>query len=140
MLDLEGVKNTIPHREPFLFVDKVIEMDVGKRAVGIKKLTGEENFFRGHFPGKPIMPGVLMVEALAQVGAIAALSLEENKGKMVYFVGIDKVRFRKEVYPGDELKLEVEIIKTKGPIGIGKGTIYVDETKVAEGELMFAVK
>lgn len=140
MLDKDQVKEILPHREPFLFVDKILELAPGEKAVGVKKLTGEEPFFKGHFPDYPVMPGVLIVESLAQVGAVAVLSLEENKGKIAFFAGIDKFRFKRQVHPGEELKLEVEILKSRGLIGIGKGTAYVGDEKAASGELMFAVK
>lgn len=140
MLDREQIKKIIPHRDPFLFIDRIIELEPGKRAVGIKKLTGEEYFFKGHFPDYPIMPGVLIVEALAQVGAVAALSQEVNRGKIVFLAGIDKFRFKKQVCPGDEIKLEVKIIKVRGPLGKGSAIASVDDEIAAQGELMFAVK
>jgi len=140
MLDREQIKKIIPHRDPFLFIDRIIELEPGKRAVGIKKLTGEEYFFKGHFPDYPIMPGVLIVEALAQVGAVAALSQETNRGKIVFFAGIDNFRFKKQVCPGDEIKLEVKIIKVRGPLGKGSAIASVDDEIAAQGELMFAVK
>ncbi|MFZ3063402.1 MAG: 3-hydroxyacyl-ACP dehydratase FabZ [Actinomycetota bacterium] len=140
MLDREQIKKIIPHRDPFLFIDRIIELEPGKRAVGIKKLTGEEYFFKGHFPDYPIMPGVLIVEALAQVGAVAALSQEINRGKIVFLAGIDNFRFKKQVCPGDEIKLEVKIIKVRGPLGKGSAIASVDDEIAAQGELMFAVK
>lgn len=140
MLDREQIKKIIPHRDPFLFIDRIIELEPGKRAVGIKKLTGEEYFFKGHFPDYPIMPGVLIVEALAQVGAVAALSQEVNRGKIVFLAGIDNFRFKKQVCPGDEIKLEVKIIKVRGPLGKGSAIASVDDEIAAQGELMFAVK
>jgi 3-hydroxyacyl-[acyl-carrier-protein] dehydratase len=140
MLDGEQIKKIIPHRDPFLFIDKIVELEPGKKAVGLKKLTGEEYFFKGHFPDYPVMPGVLIVEALAQVGAVAALSQEENRGKTVLFAGIDNFRFKKQVCPGDEIRLEVEIIKARGPIGKGSATAYVNNEIAAQGEIMFAVK
>lgn len=140
MLDREQIKKIIPHRDPFLFIDRIIELEPGKRAVGIKKLTGEEYFFKGHFPDYPIMPGVLIVEALAQVGVVAALSQEVNRGKIVFLAGIDNFRFKKQVCPGDEIKLEVKIIKVRGPLGKGSAIASVDDEIAAQGELMFAVK
>lgn len=140
MLDIDEIKKIIPHRYPFLLVDKVLELEPGKRAVGIKNVTANENFFVGHFPDYPVMPGVLIVEALAQVGAVAILSLKENKGKIAFFAGIDGVRFKKQVRPGDVLRLEVEVTKVKGPVGVGQAKATVDGEIVAQGELMFAVK
>ena len=126
LLNQDQIKEIIPHREPFLLVDEIEEMTPGVSAVGYKNVTGEEGFFRGHFPEYPVMPGVLIIEALAQVGAISVLSLEENKGKLAFFGGIDKAKFRKQVVPGDRLKLEVEIIKCKGPMGVGHALATVD--------------
>jgi len=140
MLDVNEIKKIIPHRYPFLLVDKIVELEEGKRAVGIKNVTINEPFFQGHFPDYPVMPGVLIVEALAQVGAVAMLIKEENKGKLAFFTGIDDFRFKGQVKPGDTLKLVVEIIRVKGPMGKGKATAYVDEIIVAEGEIMFAIK
>lgn len=140
MLDINEIKKIIPHRYPFLLVDKIIELEEGKKAVGIKNVTANEPFFQGHFPDYPVMPGVLIVEALAQVGAVAMLIKEENKGKLAFFAGIDKFRFKGQVKPGDTLTLTVEVIRVKGPMGKGKATAYVDETLVAEGEVMFALK
>lgn len=139
MLGIKEIQEIIPHRYPFLLVDKVEELEIGKRAVGYKNVTMNEYFFAGHFPGEPVMPGVLIVEALAQVGAIALLSVEEYKGKIAYFGGINKARFRRKVIPGDVLRLEVEIIKMKGPIGVGKGIATVNGETAVEAELMFAV-
>ncbi|MCX7569523.1 3-hydroxyacyl-ACP dehydratase FabZ [Tumebacillus sp. DT12] len=138
-MNIEEIQATIPHRYPFLLVDKMEEVVVGERAVGIKNVTINEPFFQGHFPGYPVMPGVLIVEALAQVGAVAMLSKEENKGRLAFFAGIDGCRFRGQVRPGDTLRLEVEITRLKGPIGKGKGTAYVDGKAVCEAELMFAL-
>ncbi len=140
MLNIDEIKKIIPHRYPFLLVDKILELETGKRAVGIKNVTANENFFVGHFPDYPVMPGVLIVEALAQVGAVAILSDEKNKGKIAFFAGIDGIRFKKQVRPGDVLRLEVEVIKVKGPVGVGQAKATVDGEIVAQGELMFAVK
>lgn len=140
MLDINEIQKIIPHRYPFLLVDKVIELEEGKRAVGIKNVTINEPFFQGHFPEYPVMPGVLIVEALAQVGAVAMLIKEENKGRIAFFAGIDNFRFKGQVKPGDTLRLEVEITRMKGPVGKGKGIAYVEGNIVAEGEIMFAIK
>ena len=139
MLSNIEIQNIIPHRYPFLLVDKIEELEEGKKAVGIKNVTINEPFFQGHFPGNPIMPGVLIIEALAQVGAVAILSIEENKGKLGVFTGIDKVRFRKKVKPGDILRLETELTTFKRNIGKAKAAAYVDGEIAASGELMFAV-
>ncbi len=139
VLDKEGIKNIIPQREPFLMIDEVEEYVPGESATAYKHVDESEYYFKGHFPGNPIMPGVLIVEALAQTGAVAILSMEENKGKNALFGGIDKIRFKKQVVPGDILKLEVKIIKRKGPIGIGEAIATVDGKIAAKGELTFAV-
>ncbi|HBZ09253.1 MAG TPA: 3-hydroxyacyl-[acyl-carrier-protein] dehydratase FabZ [Bacillus bacterium] len=138
MLDVQQIKDTIKHRYPFLLIDKVIEMEEGKRAVGIKNVTMNEKYFDGHFPDYPVMPGVLIVEALAQVSAIAMLSKEGNQGRLGLLAGIDHCRFKKQVRPGDQLRLEVEINRLKGSIGKGKGTASVDGELVCELELIFA--
>lgn len=139
MLSTKEIQEIIPHRWPFLLVDRVIELEPGQRAVGIKNVTASEWFFQGHFPGNPIMPGVLIAEALAQVGAVVVLSLPENRGKIVLFAGIDAFRFRKPVVPGDTLRLEVSLTKVRGPVGKGAARAEVDGKTVAEGELTFAV-
>ena len=138
-LDKEGIKNIIPQREPFLMIDEVEEYIPGESATAYKYVDESEYYFKGHFPGKPIMPGVLIVESLAQTGAVAILSMEENKGKNALFGGIDKIRFKRQVVPGDTLKLEVKIIKRKGPIGVGEAIATVDGKIAAKGELTFAV-
>jgi 3-hydroxyacyl-[acyl-carrier-protein] dehydratase len=138
-LDIKQIQEIIPHRYPFLFVDKVEELEPGIRAVGYKNITMNEYFFQGHFPEEPILPGVIIIEALAQVGAVALLSMESYKGKIAYFGGINKAKFRKKVVPGDVLKLDVEIIKMKGPVGIGLGIASVNGVKVAQAEITFAV-
>jgi len=140
MLDIQKIKDIIPHRYPFLLVDKVTEIEEGKRVVGYKNVTINEPFFQGHFPDYPVMPGVLIVEALAQVGAIAVLDIEENKGKIGFLAGVDKCRFKRQVVPGDELKLEVEITRMKGPIGKGKGTATVNGELACQAEITFAIK
>ena len=126
MLNQEQIKKIIPQREPFLMIDEVENYVPGESCTAYKKVREEEYYFKGHFPGNPIMPGVLIVESLAQTGAVAILSMEENKGKNALFGGIDKLRFKKQVVPGDTLKLEVKIIKRKGPIGIGEAIATVD--------------
>ncbi|MFD3155427.1 3-hydroxyacyl-ACP dehydratase FabZ [Haloimpatiens sp. FM7330] len=138
-LNIKQIMEIIPHRYPFLLVDKIEDLEPGVRAVGYKNVTMNEYFFQGHFPNEPVMPGVLIIEALAQVGAVALLSMEEFKGKTGYFGGINKARFRRKVVPGDILKLEVEIIKRRGPMGIGKAVATVNGEKAAEGELTFAI-
>ena len=138
-LGIKEIEQILPHRHPFLLVDYIEEMEPGVSAVGYKCVTFHEDFFRGHFPQEPVMPGVLTVEALAQVGAVAILSMEENKGKIAFFGGIDKAKFRGKVVPGDTLRLEVEMIKIKRNAGIGKGIAYVGDKKVAEGELTFMI-
>ncbi|WLR50682.1 3-hydroxyacyl-ACP dehydratase FabZ [Bacillus tianshenii] len=139
MLDINEIKEIIPHRYPFLLVDKVVEIEEGKRCVGIKNVTANEDFFNGHFPDYPVMPGVLIVEALAQVGAVAMLKKEENKGRLAFFGGIDKCRFKRQVKPGDQLRLEVEITRSKATIGKGKGVATVDGEVVCETEITFAL-
>lgn len=129
----------IPHRNPFLLIDTIEELESGVRAVGKKCVTMNEPYFVGHFPGNPVMPGVLIIEALAQVGAVAMLSLPEMAGKIAYFAGIDKAKFRKKVLPGDVLMLETTIIRVKGPVGVGKAIATVDGKKVCEAELTFAI-
>ena len=139
MLNSEEIRNIIPQRPPFLMIDKVEEYIPGKKCIAYKNVCVNEPYFEGHFPEKPIMPGVLIVEALAQTGAVAILSKEENKGKNAFFGGIDKMRFKKPVIPGDVLKLEVTILKEKGTIGIGEAIATVEGKVVAKGELTFAV-
>ncbi|MCD5324088.1 MULTISPECIES: 3-hydroxyacyl-ACP dehydratase FabZ [Pontibacillus] len=140
MLDIEQIKDIIPHRYPFLLVDQITELEEGKRAVGKKNVTANEPFFQGHFPSYNVMPGVLIVEALAQVGAVAMLKKEENQGRLAFFTGIDKCRFKRQVRPGDTLILEVEIIRAKASIGKGKATAKTAEGEtVCEAEIMFAL-
>ncbi len=138
-LTREQIKEVIPHRDPFLFLDEVVELVPGQRAVALKSVRLEEPHFQGHFPGQPIMPGVLMVEALAQAGAVAALSLPENKGKLVLFAGIDGVRFKRPVVPGDTLRLEVEMTKMRGAIGKADARATVDGELACKAELTFAI-
>lgn len=138
-LDINQIKEIIPHRHPFLLVDYIEDYEPGQFAVGYKCVTYREDFFRGHFPQEPVMPGVLTIEALAQVGAVAILSMEENKGKLAFFGGINKCKFRGKVSPGDKLKLETRIIRRKGPIGVGEAVASVDGRTVASAELTFMV-
>ena len=139
-LDINQIKEIIPHRHPFLLLDYIEDYEPGKYAVGYKCVTYREEFFAGHFPQEPVMPGVLMVEALAQVGAVAILSVEENKGKTAYFGAINNAKFKQKVVPGERLKLECEIIKQKGPVGIGKAVATNNEGKVAVlAELTFMI-
>jgi len=140
MLNSQQIKEIIPHRYPFLLVDRVEEMEAEKRVVGIKNVSANEPFFAGHFPEYPVMPGVLILEALAQVGAIAVLDMEQNKGKIGFLAGVDKCRFKKEVKPGDQLRLEVEIIRMRGSVGKGKGTATVNGEVACEAEITFAIK
>ncbi len=139
MLGIRDIKEIIPHRYPFLLIDKILKLEKGKKAIGIKNVSGNEEFFQGHFPEKPVMPGVLIVEALAQVGACAILSSEDNLGKIALFAGIDGMRFKRQVIPGDQLLLEVELTKMRGPVGKGKAKATVDGEVATEGVLMFAV-
>ena len=139
MLGIKEIEKLIPHRHPFLLVDCIEELEPCVRAVGYKCVTFREDFFKGHFPGEPVMPGVLIVEALAQVGAAAVLSLEENKGKTAYFGAIDHVRFRRKVIPGDRLRLECELIRRKGPVGVGRAEASVDGETAVTAELTFMI-
>lgn len=140
MLGIKEIKEILPHRYPFLLVDKVESIEEGKKIVAYKNVTANEEFFNGHFPDYPVMPGVLIIESLAQTGAIAILKKEEFKGKLALFAGINKARFKQQVFPGDTLKLEVEIVKLRGPIGIGAATASVDGKLVCSAELMFAIQ
>jgi len=137
MLNINEIQQIIPHRYPFLLVDKIIELVPGIRAVGIKMVSGNEFFFAGHFPDNPIMPGVLMIEALAQTGAITFLSKPENKGKTVYFAGINRAKFRRKVIPGEILRMETEVIKVKSKFGVGHGSAYVGDELACEAEFTF---
>ena len=139
MLDVEQIRNILPHRYPFLFVDRILELVPGKMARGYKNVTINEEFFEGHFPGHAVMPGVLVCEAMAQVGGVLLLSMTGNEGKLAYFGGMDKVRFRKPVLPGDVLVTDVEMIATKGNIGKIRATARVGDDVAAEGEFIFAL-
>ena len=139
MLNKDEIKNIIPQREPFLMIDEVEEYTPGVGATAYKYVNEDEWYFKGHFPGNPIMPGVLITESLAQTGAVAILSVEANKGKNALFGGINNMKFKKMVVPGDKLKLEVKIIKQKGPIGVGEAIATVEGEVVARGELTFAI-
>lgn len=138
-LDTKQIEEIIPHRHPFLLVDYIEDYEPGEFAIGYKCVTFREDFFRGHFPQQPVMPGVLIVEALAQTGAVAILSKPENKGKIAFFGGIDKCRFKKKVVPGDKLRLETRIIKQKGPVGIGEAVATVDGKVAVKAELTFMI-
>ena len=140
LLDINDIMKILPHRPPFLLVDCIEEMEPGVRAVGYKNVTMNEPFFQGHFPEYPVMPGVSIIEALAQVGGVAMLSLEANKGKLAFFGGIKNAKFRKQVIPGDRLRLETEIIKCKGPMGVGKAVATVDGKVAAEAEISFIIQ
>ena len=135
----KDIENIIPHRDPFLLIDKIIEIEPGKRIKGVKYVKEEEYYFKGHFPGNPIMPGVLQVETIAQAGAVAVLVLPENKGKLVLFAGIDKARFKRMVKPGDELIIEVEIESFRRNIGKGKGRATVEGKLACATDIMFAL-
>ena len=132
------IRELIPHRYPFLLVDKIEEIEPGVRAVGLKNVTQNEPFFQGHFPDYPVMPGVLIIEAMAQVGAVGVMAGGEHRDRLALFAGIDGVRFRRQVLPGDVLRMEVEITRLKGMVGRGKGRATVDGERVCEAELMFA--
>ncbi|MDR3561815.1 MAG: 3-hydroxyacyl-ACP dehydratase FabZ [Negativicutes bacterium] len=139
MLTVTQIQAIIPHRYPMLLVDRIIELEPMKRAVGIKNVTVNEQFFQGHFPGKPIMPGVLLMEAMAQVGGVAMLCSDEYRGKLAFFAGMDRVKFRRPVVPGDQLRMVAEIIKVRGTVGKIWAEAFVDGELVAEGEFMFAL-
>lgn len=133
------IMQIIPHRQPFMLIDTIEELEPGVRAVGKKCVSYNEPYFAGHFPNEPVMPGVLIIEALAQVGAVAILDLPENKGKTAYFAGIDKARFKQKVVPGDVLMLETRIIRQKGPVGVGEAVATVNGKLAAKAELTFAI-
>ena len=140
LMNRQQIMEIIPHRDPFLLIDEVLEMETGSRVVARKYMREDDYWFKGHFPEKPVTPGVLMVEMLAQAGAVCILYQPEFKGKIALFAGIDKVKFRRQVVPGDVLDLEVEIISQRGPIGIGKAVASVDGQKAVTCEIKFAVE
>ncbi|MFJ7736067.1 3-hydroxyacyl-ACP dehydratase FabZ [Lysinibacillus sp. NPDC097287] len=139
MLTVEQIQAILPHRYPFLLVDRILELEEGKRAVGLKNVSINEEFFNGHFPGYPVMPGVLMVEALAQVGGVALLNAEQFKGRIVFLTGIDNCRIKRQVVPGDQLRLEVEFVKLRGSMGKGHGIATVDGELACEVDILFAI-
>ena len=138
-LDIQQIMEIIPHRPPFLLVDRILEMEPGRRVTAIKNVTMNEPYFQGHFPGAPVMPGVLIVEAMAQAGAVAILSQEEFKGKTPFFGGIKNAKFKKMVVPGDTLRFEVEIVKLKGSAGVGQGKAYVCDKVACQAEFIFMI-
>ena len=140
VLGRSEIEAILPHRDPFLLIDEVVELEPGSRVVARKRVREDEFWTAGHFPGRPVMPGVLIVEAMAQTGAVAVLSEEENRGRIAFFAGIDDVRFKRIVEPGDELELECELERIRGPIGRGKATAKVDGKLAARGTLTFAVE
>jgi 3-hydroxyacyl-[acyl-carrier-protein] dehydratase len=138
-LSTKEIMEIIPHRQPFLLIDTIEELEPGVRAVATKCVSYNEPFFAGHFPQEPVMPGVLIIEALAQAGAVAILSVPENKGKLAFFAAINHAKFKGKVVPGDKLRLETTMTKVKGPMGIGEAKAYVDDKLVASAELTFAI-
>ena len=140
LMTQEEIKEIIPHRDPFLLIDTIEEMEPGKRVVAAKLMKPDEFWFKGHFPSYPVVPGVLMLEMMAQAGAVAMLALPENKGKLGFFGGVKEAKFRRQVVPGDLLRIEVEIIKVKGPVGVGKGIATVNGEKAVSAEISFAIK
>lgn len=139
-MDQKQIMEIIPHRDPFLLIDTIEEMEEGKRVVATKYMKPDEFWFKGHFPDYPVVPGVLMLEMCAQAGAVAMLALPENKGKIGFFGGVKEAKFRRQVVPGDTLRIEVEIIKIKGPVGVGKAIATVNGEKAVSAEISFAIK
>ncbi len=140
LMNRQQIEEIIPHRDPFMLIDEVVEMELGKRIVARKHIKEDEFWFKGHFPEKPVVPGVLLIEMLAQAGAVAMLSMDEHKGKIGFLGGVDKAKFRRMVVPGDTVTLEVEIIKIKGPVGIAKAVASVDGQKSVSAEISFVLK
>ena len=140
LMTQEQIKEVIPHRDPFLLIDSIEEMEIGKRVVATKYMKPDEFWFKGHFPDYPVVPGVLMLEMMAQAGAVAMLAMPENKGKIGFFGGVKDAKFRRQVVPGDTLRIEVEIIKVKGPVGVGKGIATVNGEEAVAAEITFALK
>ncbi len=140
MLNIDEIQKILPHRPPFLLIDRVEELEPGKRAIGKKCVSMNEPFFQGHFPGKAVMPGVIILESLAQMGAVCMLTVPGNEGKIVYFGAMDKVKFKRQVYPGDVLNLEVEITKSKGSFGVGTAKAFVEGKIAVEAILTFAIE
>ena len=140
LMTQEEIKEIIPHRDPFLLIDTIEEMEPGKRVVATKLMKPDEFWFKGHFPDYPVVPGVLMLEMMAQAGAVSMLALPENKGKIGFFGGVKEAKFRRQVVPGDLLRIEVEIIKVKGPVGVGQGIATVNGEKAVSAEISFAIK
>ncbi len=140
LMNKEQIAQVIPHRDPFLLIDTIEEMEIGKKIVATKYMSPDEFWFKGHFPDYPVVPGVLMLEMMAQAGAVAMLSMPENKGKIGFFGGVKEAKFRRQVVPGDTLHIEVEIIKIKGPVGVGKAIATVDGQKAVSAEISFALK